>query len=198
MFRKIKKNQGFTYVELIVVLGIFAMVTGTVLFDYKKFQSKVDIKNLSNDIALKFVETQKSSLDGKWHSSAGATWKPSYGMYFNLTTGTNTGNQVFYYFVDLDQDKQYDKLYTCPLNECLEKFTLTKGNTISELRVYYTNSNSAVTNLDVTFTRPNSGATFYSSGVKLNSVSYAQVTVTSPRGVTALVKLYASGRIQIN
>ena len=47
-----------TYVELIVVLAIFAILSSVVMFNYGNFQAKVDIKNLGSDIALKIVRTQ--------------------------------------------------------------------------------------------------------------------------------------------
>ncbi|KKQ07855.1 MAG: hypothetical protein US18_C0006G0001, partial [Parcubacteria group bacterium GW2011_GWB1_36_5] len=56
--KRIKKNRGMTYVELIVVLSIFAVMSSIVLFNYGEFQAKVDIKNLASDIALKIVEAQ--------------------------------------------------------------------------------------------------------------------------------------------
>ena len=50
---KIKTNRGMTYVELIVVLSIFAVLSSVAIFNYGSFQDKVDIKNLGSDIALK-------------------------------------------------------------------------------------------------------------------------------------------------
>ena len=86
---KIQKNKGMTYVELIVVLSIFSIMTSIVLFNYGEFQAKVDIRNLASDIALKIVEAQKSALSGKLPTQAtGATWKPSYGVYLNISTPT--------------------------------------------------------------------------------------------------------------
>ena len=41
-----------TYVELVVVLGIFAVMSNVVIFNYGGFQAKVDIKNLSKHITL--------------------------------------------------------------------------------------------------------------------------------------------------
>ena len=45
-----------TYIELIVVLSIFAVMSSVVIFNYGLFQARIDIKNLASDIALKFVE----------------------------------------------------------------------------------------------------------------------------------------------
>ena len=51
-------SNGMTYIELIVVLSIFAVMTSIVLFDYGGFQAKVDIKNLASDVALQIVQAQ--------------------------------------------------------------------------------------------------------------------------------------------
>ena len=50
--KKIKKNAGMTYVELIVVLSIFAVLSSVAVFNYSEFQTKVDIKNLANDLFI--------------------------------------------------------------------------------------------------------------------------------------------------
>ena len=99
-FKNYKRNQGMTYVELIVVLSIFASLSTVVMFNYNEFQERIDIKNLSSDIALKVVEAQKSSISGRLPPSqpvGGQNWKPSYGVYLNPATD----NEFFYYFTDI-------------------------------------------------------------------------------------------------
>src|SRR3989339_2191712 len=93
--KKIKKNGGMSYIELIVVLSIFSAMTSIVLFNYGDFQARVDIKNLASDIALKVVEAQKMSLSGQSPPqeqynliASPSTWKPSYGVSFDLTSPT--------------------------------------------------------------------------------------------------------------
>ena len=58
-------------------------MTSVVLFNYGEFQAKVDIKNLTSDIALQIVEAQKSALWGVALSSSAFASKPSYGVYFS-------------------------------------------------------------------------------------------------------------------
>lgn len=192
-----------TYVELIVVLSIFSVMTSIVLFNYGKFQEKVDIKNLSNDIALKIVEAQKSALSGQLPlQSYGPGWKPSYGVYFDLS-GSGS-NKSFAFFTDLDQSRNYTDSSFCPSpgssGECLEKINITKANRISDITVFYQDGTSAtvLTNLSLTFTRPNSAAIVSSNGTALPNVSYVQITIASPSLITARIKAYSSGRIQIN
>ncbi len=201
---KIQKNRGMTYVEMIVILSIFASLSGVVVFNYNTFQSRVDIKNLSNDIGLKIVEAQKFAVSGRIPPSpqsavflANPTLKTSYGIYLN----PSSDNKSFIFFTDLDNSKEFDGS-SCPgSQECLEKITITKGNTVSGLDVFYTGDSTAhpLTDLTILFTRPNSSAIISSttSGFTPANVNYAQISVFSPKGATALIKVYPSGKIEI-
>ncbi len=193
IFDRIQKNKGMTYVELIVVLSIFSVLGSVVMFNYGTFQDRVDMKNLANDIALKIVEAQKSSISGKLPLPLPpSSWKPAYGVYFNIT-GDSKG---FVYFTDLDNNTQYPGTIACSTAECLNKTTITKGNYISEIRRFP--ANTTVNDLGVNFTRPNSEASFSSGGSNLSGISYFQITVVSPKGNSAQIKVYSSGRIQVN
>lgn len=187
---KIKKNRGMSYVELIVVLSIFSVLSSVVIFNYGDFQSRVDIKNLASDLALKIVEAQKSSLSGTLPTGGGygATWKPSYGVYFNLTTN----NKQFIYFVDLDLNGSVGA------GETLNTISITKNNYISNIDKCSANPcvANAINALSITFKRPDSRAIF--TGATITGSEYVQITIKSPSGVKSLIKIYPSGRIQIN
>ncbi|MEK7539356.1 MAG: type II secretion system protein [Patescibacteria group bacterium] len=196
--KAIKKNRGMTYVELIVVLSIFAVMTSVVIFNYREFQVKVDIKNLASDIALKIVEAQKSSLSGNLPAqtptvSDPAKWKPAYGVYFDAT------GDSFIYFTDLNNNNWFDDA-PCT-GECLDEINITKNYYISRIDSYLGSTLTQITvPLAITFKRPNSGATFsHSNGIPL-TFDYIQITIASPspQSVTASIKIYPSGRIQVN
>lgn len=196
-----KNNKGMTYVELIVVLAIFALITAVTVYNYRGFQSKVDIKNLGSDIALKIVEAQNSSLSGKLPSRSydPNTWKPSYGVYFDITAD----NKSFIYFTDLNADRLYDTSSTCPATgECLDKPIITKGNSISGIAKYSGATPTAITNLTITFKRPDSNAWFSLNGVPTTTgFDYFQITVISPATptqITSKISIYPSGRIEVN
>src|SRR3989344_6201467 len=181
---KIKKNRGMTYVELIVVLGIFSVMLSIAIFNYKKFQAKVDIKNLANDIALKLVEAQKFSISGKWNSSASASWKPSYGLYFNVATSTK-----FLYIVDLNNSNDCTGANCAsPYSiggEVLDVINITKQNSVSGLQVFGTGCSSpvAVNTLSVVFKRPSSTPIISSSPPSGCTISYVVITISSPQSV---------------
>ena len=181
-----------TYVELIVVLSIFAVMTSIILFNYNGFQSKVNIKVLANDIASKIVEAQKDAMSGKLNSNAGAVWKPAYGVYFNLSNN----NKSFLYFADLNNNYLYEDP-SCT-GECLNQISITKGNSVSELAIFGTGCPATVTNLNIVFKRPDSSAIISSNPALACTISYAQITISSPDSITAKIKVYPSGRIQIN
>lgn len=192
-YRRGMHQAGMTYVELIVVLSIFSIMSSMILFNYGKFQAKVDIKNLANDIALKIVEAQKNALAGLWNASAPSSWKPAYGVYFDL----NADNKRFTYFADLDNNNLYQNI-SCT-GECLNNISITKGNRISNLAVTGQGTCSAVTNLSAVFTRPDSAAVIKTNQTGCTAISYAEITVSSPTSsVNSKIKLYSSGRIQIN
>lgn len=189
-------QAGMTYVELIVVLSIFSIMTSIILFNYGKFQTNVDIKILANDIASKIVEAQKSSISGQLNLNASLNWKPSYGIYFDSSSGNNKN---FIYFADLNQNSLYDTSNCSGTGECLDNISITKGNYISRIDSYLGSTPTPITNpLSITFKRPDSSVIFSSNGLLLNGFDYIQITVSSPDLTVAKIKIYPSGRIQIN
>lgn len=191
-YKAYRLNAGMTYVELIVVLSIFGIMTAVSMFNYGTFQKKVDIKVLANDIALQIVQAQKDAISGKLLSD-GNTFigKPSYGVYFDTASPYQ-----FIYFADTDNSKTYDTA-----TDEGEQIDITKGNKISGLG----DSNGIVyQNLSIVFTRPDSGAVLYAYDVGIGEIvqitsGYAQIDISSADGsVNSNIKVYPSGRIQIN
>lgn len=192
-----KLNKGMTYVELIVVLSIFSVLSSVAIYNYGSFQSRVDIKNVASDIALKVVEAQKSAINGVLPISGGYTdiWKPSYGIHFDLSS--KLGAFGFLYFADFNSNNNFDDS-NCT-GECLEYITITKGNYINKIESFTDSIPTSITDtLTVIFKRPNSGAIFsYEGGRILTGIDYVQITINSPGDAVALIKIYPSGRIEV-
>ncbi|MFN4181242.1 MAG: Tfp pilus assembly protein FimT/FimU [Candidatus Paceibacteria bacterium] len=204
------KSRGMTFLEITVVMSIFAIVSSITIFNYKTFQAKVDIRNLTNDIASKFTQAQRRALFGDLHPQGGADWRPAYGLSFDLNTGADTDNKTFYYFVDLDQGRDFDAgVYDCApygTGECLEKISITRGDSIQSLEVYFEGDptpQQITSRLDIVYTRPNAGALITSPEILeplVAPISYARIQIASGQngGLTTSILVYASGRIQIN
>ena len=195
-------NKGMTYVELIVVLSIFSVLSSVAIYNYGDFQSNVDVKNLASDIALQVVKAQKDSLSGLLPlppQEVKTDWKPSYGVQLDLSKGEA---KSFIYFVDADNSGTFDGV-DC-IGECLNNISISKGSYISRVEVVYWEKGSPeapkLDNLTITFSRPNSGAVIKDNGGLIDPVylNYASIAVSSSKGATSLIKVYASGRIQIN
>lgn len=192
-----------TYLELVVVFSIFSVIYGVVLFNYRIFQDKVNIKDVAYEIAILLNQAQKNSLSGVLPKTlTSPTWKPSYGIYFNLNNNLpNTANNIFYYFTDLNQDKRYDTLYNCPVDECIEKFTISKSNRIGSIILYFQDGtfSSVTSDLHITYTRPSTNATFYTTQYSFSSpVSYAEIELLSNSvDVRTKIVVHTSGRIDI-
>ncbi|MFA5750990.1 MAG: type II secretion system protein [Candidatus Paceibacterota bacterium] len=207
-YSKKKKNicfqKGMTYVELIVVLSIFGAITSVVLFSYGDFQEKVDIRNLGNQIALKIVEAQKKAVVGQGTvQSVASSWKPSYGVAFSMAGDHGLNNKSFAYFADLDNDKSFNDTscvlpVTSESGECLDKIEITKGNIIQEMNIFYQDeSYETVPNLSVIFTRPDSGAIITGGSYTESPLTYVRITISSPNNILDFIKVYPSGRIEL-
>ena len=194
-----------TYVELIVVLSIFSIMSSIVIFNYGKFQQNLDIKNLSGDIALKVLQAQKFSISGKLPSITQQqliadnglgginAWKPSYGIFFDILTPT-----TFTYFTDVNLNSIYDASW----GEFNEIININNNMKILKIEAGGGSCSSPVEieELTVVFKRPNSGAIITTVPSPLSCVEeYINITVspTSDTTKTAIIKVYTSGRIEI-
>ncbi|MCX6757402.1 MAG: type II secretion system protein [Candidatus Nomurabacteria bacterium] len=185
-----------TYVELIVVLSIFSIMSGVLLFGYGDYGKQVDVQNLSQEIALQIVGAQKMSVSGKLLSPdqepvltnfAITSWKPSYGVYFStsnpISNNSTEANPVqFIPFFDASNIGYYGLDYSCGSgsgssidlanDECTDIIKLGKGDKITCLfagssTVTACDSNNSIHDLSIVFTRPNSGANIVISPTSL-------------------------------
>lgn len=205
-YKNIENNsleRGMTYLELVIVMSIFSILSAISIFNYQRFQSKVEIKNLSNDIALSIVKAQKDSISGKLSIEAPyvSNWKPSYGVYFNsLDT-----NDQFLYFADLDNTGACDDPGCIAPSyalggEVLDIVNITGGNIIDSIYAEEGGCASPVLleDLSIVFKRPNTSPVISSNTAIGCTFSYVSLSVSSSDGVSGTIKLYPSGRIQVD
>jgi len=199
-----------TYVELIIVLSIFSIIATVVIFNYKDFQAKVDIKNLSNDIALKFAQAQKDSTSGRIPSISVPdieNWKPSYGIYFDVDESNPTKVITeFIYFADLINGGVQNNIYDVAGGEFLETINITRGNFIQ--RIYFIESDQTADEAEVpsntvngdvyiTYQRPGTIAEISCTSCPGDTIGL-RIVVASPGGESSKIDIYESGRIKID
>jgi len=102
-------HQGFTIIELLVTIGIFSVLTGAVLANYRSFNTNATFANATEDVVLALRQAQVYGAATKGNTAAcGAMGTPfdcAYGVY--LSWDPTLKNQIKI-FVDKNDNKKYD------------------------------------------------------------------------------------------
>ena len=191
-----------TYIELIVVLSIFAIMSAVSMFNYRGFQAKIDIKNLATDIAMQIVGAQKDAMAGKLAAFPFTDNKPTYGVHFE-SIDDGVSNKRFIYFADLNNTQIYNQIFVTSADcsgddECVDKINITKGNYIADLQVVGSNSCNSTSKVDIVFKRPDSSAILSADGINCGTFSKVVISISSaaPDNLAKVnINLYQSGRI---
>lgn len=187
-------QKGMTYTELIVMLAIFGIMSSVILVNYGDFNSKMEVKSLSNNIALKIVEAQKSAMSGKITGASFDVEKvPAYGLNFD-TSGNTENKKKFIYFADKNNDGNYDN------GELLDTININSKFQIKSLKVFCATLKEA-NELDIVFKRPDSTASVdVNPSCGSDPVYYATINLglLNSQVANSSVTIYPSGRIQIN
>lgn len=138
-------EKGFTLIEMVFVFVIFAVMASITLFNFRGFNERLQFNNLVQDIALRIVTAQKSSISGATNINfIGQNARPSYGVYFKAGAGTTEATR-FVYYNDLPAlgGTAGDKFYNpsgspCPTTpvvgeECLSITAITTGEYVSNI-----------------------------------------------------------------
>jgi prepilin-type N-terminal cleavage/methylation domain-containing protein len=74
------KKAGVTLIELMVVISIFAIISATVIVDYRSFSSSISTQNLADDIALSIRKAQGYAIGVRGYNNI----FNGYGIHFAL------------------------------------------------------------------------------------------------------------------
>jgi prepilin-type N-terminal cleavage/methylation domain-containing protein len=184
--------RGFSLVELVVVLGIFTLITGLVLANHSRFNGSVLLGSLSYNIALSIREAQVYGLSVKQFNVS--QFQVGYGIHFN--SGELNSYSLF---VDVNTNKRYDsgtdtilKLYTLNNIHHLKRFC---GVTVAGVETC-SDSGTPIQNLDIVFFRPNPDASISSESV--SGYSRGKITVMSDEGVERTVTVATTGQVSVS
>lgn len=194
---KIKKNKGMTLVELIVVLGIFILVTGITIFDYNSFRSNISLQNLADEIALSVRKAQSYAIGVK---SAEGGFSDNFGIHFSTKDTTdgenNSSSKSFVLFVD-NKDNEYDSSGVCGQDsECLEVLTIKTEDKIVGI-LEEGGINNDLETLDIIFKRPNPDAIFYVNGKEVFAQSMGVQIINTRSEKVKNIVISNTGQISI-
>lgn len=158
-----KKNQkGFSLPELIIVIGIFIIISTIAMFNQGKLSSSVLLTNMAYEVGLAIREAQTYGI-GVRSEDAGTNFTGQYGAYFNTSTET-TKRQVIVFADGSVPGLPANFVYDPGEEKYIYEFENRRGNRISALCVgdlggaACQNGVNSEGSLSVLFKRPNPSA----------------------------------------
>lgn len=198
-------DRGVTFIELIVVIAIFGIIAGIILFNYSGFDSNIKLQNIMNDIATTVKSAQISGSSGKFDTrmaGAGTIYRPTYGVYFKKETPPTS--DYFVYFVDAPvQNGGTNDFVFDAVTEQIKRIDFLNGFKINKIcydvKTPSINGSScdtsATAQATAIFTRPDLFAYLPdTTGGRYNDIN---ITVEAPNGMMKTLVIYASGAMSI-
>jgi prepilin-type N-terminal cleavage/methylation domain-containing protein len=205
----LQPNRGFTLIEMVVVMGIFALLSSTLFINYSQFSVNASLNNLTHQIALIARQAQVYGISVSQTVSGSQKFK-GYGVYFS--TETLDDQKTVILFNDWNPaNKVYDPIVggLGPCNgdvndECQEKITIQSGDMVEKIMA---NEKTAVpgtelNDVSVVFTRPNPEANFVAfrkdnPAVQFGDIADLEVYLISVRGTEKKVIIWSTGQISV-
>lgn len=192
-------HTGFTLIEFIVIMMIFAVMVGVALFNFNGFRSAVTLDNLAHDIGISIRQIQSSA--GSALSGDSATAEIPRGIYFG-PDDTNSG--IFAKQFTLFEDTNYDGVYSAGSDTDIDTIKIQTADYISGIT--YTNGGvdqSIVSSdgLGITFKRYKTDAMFSTTNGPLDA-SEVKIKIASPSsdgtiGRTRTITVSRIGQVSI-
>lgn len=177
-------TRGFSLLELLVVVGIFAFITTVSIASYNRFNSETLFTNLAVEIALSLREAQSYSIGAR---PFGGSFIGSFGMHFA------EGQNMYTFFADANGDRTR----AADGSEDIDVFSLQRGYVVENICVTVgTGSeecNPTISTLDIVFTRPGPDAII--NGV--NNAN-ARVVLGSTSQSERQVSVLSTGQISVS
>jgi len=192
-------KQGFSVIEIMVVLAIFFIMTSLSLVNYNRFGREVELENTAYELALTIRQAQFFGINRSEEFGGGTNFDDPqpYGVYFNLESGDVDGinDQGFFMFVDQDNSRRFADTDVSGTggclanlsNECVNLYEFNRSNFIYEICVGSNAANcndittllpAGDTTMHVSFKRPNpDAAILIGSGANTTEYAYARITL---------------------
>ncbi|MEI6057774.1 MAG: type II secretion system protein [bacterium] len=209
-FKKITaRSAGFTLLELLISISIFAFMTAFLVAKYGTFNQGILLTNLAYDTALTIRSAQSYGLNvqGQASTTAGLAFNYAYGVHFDIDNPTQ-----FIMFVDLCQDLRYRKFGppmllcrngTTHVNEIISTYTFRKGFSIEHLclgSMLDCKPLNTGEGLDVTFKRPSPDAIIQNTATDIDPAvrhTYAEIGLKATDGSVKRIIIQSTGQVDI-
>ncbi len=211
-----RSHNGFTLIELMVVMAIIAVVLAVVLTSQSSFNKTITLANTAYDVALTIRYAETYGLGSR---AVGTMTNAGYGVHFQ-----NAPSKSFTLFSDKypsvgqsglchtpppndptgPDARSGNCVFDASQNEGVTDYTLGNNITISDFCSYssggWSCASGGLSSLDIVFVRPNASPFMSVNGSYLEAfpVTKACLTVSSPQGGSRFVSIASSGEITAN
>ncbi|MCF7865389.1 MAG: prepilin-type N-terminal cleavage/methylation domain-containing protein [Candidatus Pacebacteria bacterium] len=169
-----KGNQrGFSLPELIVVIGIFVIISSVAMFNQGKLSSSVLLTNMAYEVGLAVREAQTYGIGVRSEDSTGTSFIGQYGVHFSVDDETSRRQVVV--FADGVGGNDPNSTYDAGEEKYIYEFDNRRGNKIDGVCIgtlpvntpctsSLSNDGSSgyFTSADILFKRPNPAALVFS------------------------------------
>ena len=213
---------GFTLIEMMVVLGIMALVSSIIVFNYSDYNSLINTRNLAQEIGLTIRKTQSYATTSHILYDTSGNAINDYGIVFSkdldsmIYTPNSQNFLIFAAFADPSRGETQGRRFNMSnwlcgqksislYQECLESYSIDKSSYISDIEQL--NSNGVATpitsgNVNIVFHRPAPDADMcvLNNGLCVagQNASATQITVSSYNKKSAyVITVWTTGQISV-
>ncbi len=178
-------SRGFTIVEMLVTVAIFAMISGVLLARNSKFDDESLLQAAAYDVALSVRHAQSYGINVRGQAGS---FDNAYGIAFDEATTS------YAFFIDTDGDDAFDE------NELIERYQLGRGYSIGRICLFASIDPSCDDMTDevaIVFRRPNPEAIITESGGSAGAVVAVGIELVSPRGGQRFIIVRQTGQVGV-
>lgn len=187
--KKLFLPRGFTLIEMIVVIGIFAVISAVTLSNQGRFGERILLRNLAYDVALTFHEAQVYGISAR--RLGGSAFASGHGIAIDMTTPN-----MMTRFADVNSNNIYDT----PSVELAGTYQFSRSYRVETIcgETALGSQECGLQELYVVFRRPEPDAIIYAhNGASLGQYSSARIVIVSPREDKIEVLVESSGQISV-
>lgn len=160
-----KYTKGFSLPELIVVIGIFVIISSVAMFNQGKLSSSVLLTNMGYEVGLAVREAQTYGIGVRSEDAEGGNFSGQYGVFFDISSEASKRQIIV--FADGVGGQNPNFTYEPGEEKYIYEFENRRGNKISALCVGEITdgacSSDVGNTLSILFKRPNPAAMVFSS-----------------------------------